>query len=1039
MSNPTTERAYRQRIAEELETPVEEANALAQRLGLDPFPVNYWIVDYDEMNELIAYGGFQHRYPHWRWGMQYDRQQKQGQFLGGKAFEIVNNDDPSQAFLQESNELADQKAVITHVEAHADFFKNNEWFKLFDESPDAAAMLEGHAETVSEYMDDPEIDREAVEAWIDHVLCLEDNIDQHQPFRTAENWIGESAELEDAADRLGELRLSDEVRDQVFSEAWLDAQEEDPAPVSAPEEPQKDILAFLSTHGMRYDGETGKAVEFEQWQRELLEILRKESYYFAPQRMTKVMNEGWACVTPETLVQSPAGLVPMEEIVETHAPVSDGDSPRAVYDSHIIEDEPTISIETEHGFRLEGSERHRVRSAEGTWVSLAELAVGDGVQLAGGQELWPSEPVTVDWGATSGPANATETGQRARTAGPSRLPWVGTDDGRSDSGRLPSALSPAFGRLLGAVAGAGRIECDTATVSVRSQTEGAAQALRSQFDELFGVSPTVERIDDGWRVQVGAPWVARSLQDAFELPSDGTAVRGVPEELLRSPRAAVRAYLEGLADAAGAVDAEGVRIAVPSMRAAQVLQQLLLNFGILASSRPPDTARPALVLEGAEAASFERTIGFRDRESRERLATYTDGVETGTPRQRSDRIVEIERGAGTVYDISVEETHRYVGGGFLNHNSYWESTMMTDERFAGDDEFLSYADHMARVLGSGGLNPYKLGMELWEYVENYTNRSEVVERLLCVDGVTWRNFGERVDLDRVLGLLEPASGVARITPDALERLDSDDPRVDAAGLSEARAGEVDVERNPWKVLSYEGLCERHYSLVKPQNRGFLKRISNDELERTARYLFDIDRYDTVDDAIEAVDRTAGWARMREIRESHNDITFLDAFLTQEFVDTNDYFTYEYTHTTQDYRVTSVDYEEVKKKLMLQFTNFGKPTITVIDANFQNRNELLLAHQYNGVMLDMEQAQQVLERVFELWGRPVNLNTIVKEVDEHDVEVARRRDREPSPTEQGKRIRFDGERFQVEDLSQEETAAIAADDVDYDTKPEEWLG
>jgi stage V sporulation protein R len=179
--------------------------------------------------------------------------------------------------------------------------------------------------------------------------------------------------------------------------------------------------------------------------------------------------------------------------------------------------------------------------------------------------------------------------------------------------------------------------------------------------------------------------------------------------------------------------------------------------------------------------------------------------------------------------------------------------------------------------------------------------------------------------------------------------------------------------------------------------------------------------------------------MREIRESHNDITFLDAFLTQEFVDTNDYFTYEYTHTTQDYRVTSVDYEEVKKKLMLQFTNFGKPTITVIDANFQNRNELLLAHQYNGVMLDMEQAQQVLERVFELWGRPVNLNTIVKEVDEHDVEVARRRDREPSPTEQGKRIRFDGERFQVEDLSQEETAAIAADDVDYDTKPEEWLG
>jgi stage V sporulation protein R len=83
-------------------------------------------------------------------------------------------------------------------------------------------------------------------------------------------------------------------------------------------------------------------------------------------------------------------------------------------------------------------------------------------------------------------------------------------------------------------------------------------------------------------------------------------------------------------------------------------------------------------------------------------------------------------------------------------------------------------------------------------------------------------------------------------------------------------------------------------------------------------------------------------------------------------------------------VSSVDYEDVKKKLLLQFTNFGKPTITVQDGNYNNRNELLLAHHYNGVMLDVEQAKRVLERVFELWGRPVNLKTIVKRVDDHDV-------------------------------------------------------
>jgi stage V sporulation protein R len=124
--------------------------------------------------------------------------------------------------------------------------------------------------------------------------------------------------------------------------------------------------------------------------------------------------------------------------------------------------------------------------------------------------------------------------------------------------------------------------------------------------------------------------------------------------------------------------------------------------------------------------------------------------------------------------------------------------------------------------------------------------------------------------------------------------------------------------------------------------------------------------------------------------------------------------------------------------MLEFTNFGKPTVVVEDGNFNNRNELLLAHQYNGIMLDLKQARDVLERVFELWGRPVNLKTIVKEFDEHDVEVARRRDREPEPEEVGRLLRYDGEEVTMQELAWEEVSHLEADDVDYDTKPDEWL-
>jgi stage V sporulation protein R len=140
--------------------------------------------------------------------------------------------------------------------------------------------------------------------------------------------------------------------------------------------------------------------------------------------------------------------------------------------------------------------------------------------------------------------------------------------------------------------------------------------------------------------------------------------------------------------------------------------------------------------------------------------------------------------------------------------------------------------------------------------------------------------------------------------------------------------------------------------------------------------------------------------------------------------------------------TRIDFTEaaadVKKKLLLQFTNFGKPTVAVYDGNFDNRNELLLGHQYNGISLDVEQAKRVLERTYHLWGRPVNLMTVVKEYDEHELEIARRRNREPTPTEVGKRIRYDGERFETHDLESDLEERIAANDIDYDTKPDDWL-
>jgi len=1063
------DRYQAKREASKLQEPVDEARLLAEKLGLAPYPVNYWIVDYDEMNELIAYGGFQHRYPHWRWGMQYDKQQKQGQYGGGKAFEIVNNDNPSHAFLQESNDTADQKAVITHVEAHADFFANNEWFGMFtdargDDEVDAAAMLERHGRSIREYMADPDVEQAAVERWIDNVLTLEDTIDQHQTFSASHLLGGPDADDEelddDLAEKLSELDLSDEVLEEVFDEEWVEDQEGDGSPASFPETPEKDVIAFLREHGKRYDEEAGKAVEFEPWQRDVIEMLRAESYYFAAQKMTKVMNEGWACVDPDTPIFTEDGLVPMRDVVDDSPSVSDGDAKREVYDSNVIDDHETVTIETRRGFELTGSNNHRIRRPDESWVRLDELERGDEIEVSGGNGVWPEEYASLDW---SNPENTTledvaeEAGVsvwtvlRYRRTGRARnseaieaalSAYDGEDQSRAqrDLITVPGSVSETFGRFLGLLVGDGHVSSAAKQVGLTNGTREHAEEFAGLADELFGVDPSVEQAGERWRAYIYSANLVEFLAEEMGLP-DGKAasVKSVPDAVLRSPRSVVAEFLRGLFDADGYAGDQGIILSTKSEELSKTVQLLLSNFGILSRRREQTDGCYHVHLSGRSANVFHEEIGFGFPEKSEALDRYLSELAWFEDESWTDEIVSIENGTGTVFDISVEETHRYAGAGFVNHNSYWESKMMSDEAFAQTDEFLTYADHMSRVLGSPGLNPYKLGLDIWQYVENTTNRREVLDKLLRVEGISWRNLSETVDFDDILEQLEPPEALTSITGDTLDAVaELPDKYVDREALERAREGEVDVDKYPWKVLTYEGLARRHYSLTKRQNRGFLKRVGQSELERIGRYLFDDAVYESIDEALDDVDHSRGWDRMREIRESHNDVTFLDEFLTQEFVDENEYFTYEYSQAAGQNRVASTDYEDVKKKLLLQFTNFGKPTIVVQDGNYNNRNELLLAHRYNGVMLDIEQAQRTLERVFDLWGRPVNLMTIVKTVDEHDIEVAKRRNREPEPEEQGLLIRYDGSTFEERELPWEKVEDIAASDVDYDTKPDDWL-
>jgi stage V sporulation protein R len=126
------------------------------------------------------------------------------------------------------------------------------------------------------------------------------------------------------------------------------------------------------------------------------------------------------------------------------------------------------------------------------------------------------------------------------------------------------------------------------------------------------------------------------------------------------------------------------------------------------------------------------------------------------------------------------------------------------------------------------------------------------------------------------------------------------------------------------------------------------------------------------------DRKLGLGRDKifEIRRLHCDATFLDEFLTQDFCEQQGLFVSKTNTRTGEEEVDSRSFDDVKQALLFHFTNGGRPVIEVIDANYANRGELLLAHRHIGVDLRMDWAKDVMENLTRIWKRPVRLETIV---------------------------------------------------------------
>jgi stage V sporulation protein R len=266
-----------------------EIEAYGRAFGLDFWSVEYEILDYKKMQEVAAFGGFPVRYPHWRFGMEFEHLTKSHIYGLSKIYEMVINNDPAYAYLLEGNSLVDQKMVMAHVLGHVDFFKNNYFFSKTDRR-----MIDGmanHATRVRRHIE--RLGIEKVESFIDSCLCIENLIDPMSPFIARKATDRERAKQAEQLEK-GETHEIPRLRAKSYMDKFINPPEyideqrkkierERDRPKKHPAEPERDVLLFLLQNA-----------PLETWERDILEIVRDEAYYFAPQRQTKIINEGWA-------------------------------------------------------------------------------------------------------------------------------------------------------------------------------------------------------------------------------------------------------------------------------------------------------------------------------------------------------------------------------------------------------------------------------------------------------------------------------------------------------------------------------------------------------------------------------------------------------------------------------------------------------------------------------------------------------------------------------------------------------------------------
>ena len=284
--------------------------------GLSPYRIQYWMEERDPLMKIAARNGFPKRIRHWLWGQAYQELSMKQDFGHMQIGELVINTDPTHAYLLDELAFYEQRLIMAHVTGHSDFFKNNVNFR--DTDRNMLNHMADHFHAVEDMLDRGVMTPDELEKFLDKVKTFENCIDmgafKPRPLDMSARHIKDPPPIPNDFGKVSTEHLHPDVLrllnapERVAEARDQEKQRLREEMVKVPKHPDPDLLGFLIEH----------STVLTPWQRDVLAMVRDESYYFSPQRKTKIMNEGWATYWHGQLLKDPELRDPEHRIGLTH-------------------------------------------------------------------------------------------------------------------------------------------------------------------------------------------------------------------------------------------------------------------------------------------------------------------------------------------------------------------------------------------------------------------------------------------------------------------------------------------------------------------------------------------------------------------------------------------------------------------------------------------------------------------------------------------------------------------------------------------------